>query len=462
MLPLHRMADSALHTSPTVPRSPYPAWRGERNGANRLSALDTSFLDVERRLPACMWTGRPPSIPLTSARHRASSSSVTTSRAACSARPATASAWRVCPRLGPRLGDDDRFDITRTSGRPVRPPSASWRLRPVHAAQPERPLWELWIPDRLDDGRIGIVCKAHHCMVDGIAAVELAAAARPRAEAANDRRRLATREPPGQRGESSDGLWMSRAAELALAGSAAGALGSPRSLASGARRAAPCAGPLADPGQPARALNAPISPYRALATLSRPMDELRAIRRVYGCTVNDVVLAASTGGVRRHSSATGNARRASRRWFPSTCASGTAPGARQPDLVPLRRAPVRRARSSRRLHDIRLTMERAQGERRARRRQRPCSTAGTAPARLQHASRAGRGPARLQPRRLEHPRPATPLYMLGCQLARSTRSSPWPTATPSSIGLTTVNDGASSASTRIGTRTRTPNCSPAT
>src|SRR3954471_18066149 len=37
----------------------------------------------------------------------------------------------------------------------------------------DRPLWELWIADRLGDGRIGVVGKVHHCMVDGIAAVEL-------------------------------------------------------------------------------------------------------------------------------------------------------------------------------------------------------------------------------------------------------------------------------------------------
>ena len=36
-----------------------------------------------------------------------------------------------------------------------------------------RPLWQVWIAERLDDGRIGVVGKAHHCMVDGIAAVEL-------------------------------------------------------------------------------------------------------------------------------------------------------------------------------------------------------------------------------------------------------------------------------------------------
>ena len=36
------------------------------------------------------------------------------------------------------------------------------------------PLWEIWVADRLANGRIGVVGKAHHCMVDGIAAVELA------------------------------------------------------------------------------------------------------------------------------------------------------------------------------------------------------------------------------------------------------------------------------------------------
>ncbi|MEA2190983.1 MAG: diacylglycerol O-acyltransferase / wax synthase, partial [Solirubrobacteraceae bacterium] len=39
----------------------------------------------------------------------------------------------------------------------------------------DRALWELWIADALDDGRIGVVGKAHHCLVDGLAAVELMA-----------------------------------------------------------------------------------------------------------------------------------------------------------------------------------------------------------------------------------------------------------------------------------------------
>jgi diacylglycerol O-acyltransferase len=35
------------------------------------------------------------------------------------------------------------------------------------------PLWELWLADDLDNGAIGAIGKVHHCMVDGVAAVEL-------------------------------------------------------------------------------------------------------------------------------------------------------------------------------------------------------------------------------------------------------------------------------------------------
>src|SRR4051812_4383068 len=38
----------------------------------------------------------------------------------------------------------------------------------------DRPLWEIWLAPNLYDGRVGMVGKAPHCMVDGMAAVELA------------------------------------------------------------------------------------------------------------------------------------------------------------------------------------------------------------------------------------------------------------------------------------------------
>ncbi|MEJ7716416.1 MAG: wax ester/triacylglycerol synthase domain-containing protein [Thermoleophilaceae bacterium] len=38
---------------------------------------------------------------------------------------------------------------------------------------PDRPLWEIRVADNLPDGRTGIIGRVHHCMVDGLAAVEL-------------------------------------------------------------------------------------------------------------------------------------------------------------------------------------------------------------------------------------------------------------------------------------------------
>src|ERR1019366_4862893 len=37
----------------------------------------------------------------------------------------------------------------------------------------ERPLWEAWLVEGLEGGRWALVFKIHHCMVDGIAGVEL-------------------------------------------------------------------------------------------------------------------------------------------------------------------------------------------------------------------------------------------------------------------------------------------------
>src|SRR5919108_101685 len=71
--------------------------------------------------------------------------------------------------------DDHNFEIARhvVRGRARRLTDVvDWFMsKPLRR---ERPLWQVCIADMLDDGRIGVVGKAHHCMADGIAAVELA------------------------------------------------------------------------------------------------------------------------------------------------------------------------------------------------------------------------------------------------------------------------------------------------
>ena len=37
----------------------------------------------------------------------------------------------------------------------------------------EKPLWEIWLVDELDDGRFALICKTHHALVDGISGVDI-------------------------------------------------------------------------------------------------------------------------------------------------------------------------------------------------------------------------------------------------------------------------------------------------
>jgi WS/DGAT/MGAT family acyltransferase len=51
---------------------------------------------------------------------------------------------------------------------------------------------------------------------------------------------------------------------------------------------------------PPSALNRPLSPFRHLASCRRSLGELRQVKSRFGTTVNDVVLAVTSGAVRRH------------------------------------------------------------------------------------------------------------------------------------------------------------------
>src|SRR3954449_4678456 len=74
----------------------------------------------------------------------------------------------------PAWVDDDDFDLDHHL-LPAHSPDLPSIVDAVMSVplERDRPLWEMWIAPELEDGSIGLVGKAHHCMVDGIAAVEL-------------------------------------------------------------------------------------------------------------------------------------------------------------------------------------------------------------------------------------------------------------------------------------------------
>jgi diacylglycerol O-acyltransferase len=168
----------------------------------------------------------------------------------------------------------------------------------------DRPLWEIWIADQLEDGRIGLVGKAHHCMVDGIAAVELASLFLDTSE------QVTAERPDDWRPASAPG----RAALLAealrdRAGDGLDLVRLPARIARSPHRLRELA---ADTGRAGRALrhsisgsappsvfNQPISPLRRLGKVRRPVADLLTIKKRHHTSLNDVVLAVSAGAVRR-------------------------------------------------------------------------------------------------------------------------------------------------------------------
>jgi len=169
-----------------------------------------------------------------------------------------------------------------------------------------RPLWELYIVEGLEGGRWALMTKTHHAMVDGISNLELAtilldidATPKPFDSSALPKR------VTGGPGPSSLDLLVSslrtRVSRPVRMVSAARAVAErPRRLAAAIRDTAEGLVAMVPAMRaPRGALNGRTGPSR-IYTFSRfPLADFRAVKSELGGTINDVVLAAVTGGVRR-------------------------------------------------------------------------------------------------------------------------------------------------------------------
>src|SRR3954464_6175321 len=77
--------------------------------------------------------------------------------------------------------DDDRFDITYHVRHTALPKPGSWEQLVALTTRVqeqlldrERPLWELWFVEGLEDGNIALIQKTHHSLIDGVSGVDVA------------------------------------------------------------------------------------------------------------------------------------------------------------------------------------------------------------------------------------------------------------------------------------------------
>jgi diacylglycerol O-acyltransferase / wax synthase len=162
---------------------------------------------------------------------------------------------------------------------------------------PSRPLWRMWFMHGLPDGRVALFVKLHHSIADGMAAMTTISAF---LDAGSDAPATpaspwAPVPPPSDRE-----LFIDNAQRhLRALGRTGSMLVRPGATARHARQAWPAIRELlAEEPATRTSLDRMVGPARSLALIRNSLDEVKTVAHAHGATVNDVLLAATAGGLR--------------------------------------------------------------------------------------------------------------------------------------------------------------------
>lgn len=166
----------------------------------------------------------------------------------------------------------------------------------------DRPLWEYWLVEGLQDGRWALISKVHHCMVDGVSGTDLyTVVLDPTPERQPPAEDTWTPHPEpsaiGLTAAAVGGLLLTPIRQLRLA---AAGLWHSRTLAERTWSIGRGLMALSEALRPASrsSLSGSLSSSRRFAFGRAKVSQVKEIRRSLGGTFNDVVLAAVTGGFR--------------------------------------------------------------------------------------------------------------------------------------------------------------------
>jgi diacylglycerol O-acyltransferase / wax synthase len=172
-----------------------------------------------------------------------------------------------------------------------------------------KPLWETYIVDGLEGGRSAMICKVHHCIVDGVAGIGLLNVIMdpsPEEHRLPKRKPYRPPKPPDAASLFVDAFTDSlaqipkRLSDVADALKGYGSLlRTDNSAAVGLERVVDRMPELLSPVEHLP-FNRPCSGERRVFWTEFPFAEARAIRAATGCTVNDVVLTVVAGAVARY------------------------------------------------------------------------------------------------------------------------------------------------------------------
>lgn len=203
--------------------------------------------------------------------------------------------------------DDPDFDVRRHLRR-IAVPSPGGAKETAEVAgtllgiqlDRRRPLWELWVMEGLAHGRVALLMKYHHCLLDGIAGASLATVLMDLEP-----------DPPPAPEPTEDPSAGSDPSDLELLGGAMSRIvrGPIRATKFGwgmAGRALTMANQMRHPEKravlraPATPFNGSVGPRRALSFSSVAMEDVHKIKDHHGVKVNDIILALVGGALRSY------------------------------------------------------------------------------------------------------------------------------------------------------------------
>ena len=213
-------------------------------------------------------------------------------------------------RLGfPVWVDDPEFDIDNHLRRAALPSPGGMRELGDFAADVisrqlhrDRPLWEMWIVEGVEDGKVALVAKMHHSTIDGVSGAELLGVLfdlepEPPATPARTERQLDSRIPSGAE-LVSQSLMANLVAPFDIAKMF---IRTTRNILGVRRIRQHESGKGALPlTAPRTSINAAVHARRRVAYASASLADVKALKNKMGTTVNDVVLAMVAGALRTY------------------------------------------------------------------------------------------------------------------------------------------------------------------
>jgi len=206
--------------------------------------------------------------------------------------------------------DDDRFDITYHVRHTALPRPGSWEqlVALTNRVQEsmldrERPLWELWFVEGLEGGNVAIIQKTHHALIDGVSGVDVATLLldmdpNPVVPVVPD---WTPERAPSSVQLLIDTLHERLTEPAEMVRSLRHALRGPRRALNEMFRLGGSMSTMVsrDSIAPSTSLNGRTGRHRRLSVVRIPLDDVKTVRRGFGGTVNDVVLAGVAGGLQR-------------------------------------------------------------------------------------------------------------------------------------------------------------------